>query len=140
MSVSNAHLRYRERVRDLIRKDLEAFCKQLSSEKGQEHLEKRVLLEAMSYGLPIVSFACECGPKDIINDTFGTLVPSGEKHERPRRIESERGERPKSYQLVYNGQSDAEMERTFPKACYILKNYSSLKKHYAFGYRLSPFR
>lgn len=37
-----------------------------------------VLLEAMSYGLPIVSFACECGPKDIINNTFGTLVPSGD--------------------------------------------------------------
>lgn len=33
-----------------------------------------VLLEAMSYGLPVVAFKCECGPKDIIRNTFGTLV------------------------------------------------------------------
>lgn len=33
-----------------------------------------VLLEAMSYGLPIVSFSCKCGPKDILKPTFSTLV------------------------------------------------------------------
>ena len=37
-----------------------------------------VLLEAMSYGLPIVSFECPCGPKDIVKDDFGTLVPNGD--------------------------------------------------------------
>lgn len=36
-----------------------------------------VLIEAMSYGLPIVSFACPCGPRDIISDDFGTLVQPG---------------------------------------------------------------
>lgn len=37
-----------------------------------------VLLEAQSFGLPIVSFACKCGPKDIITDgENGFLVPEG---------------------------------------------------------------
>ncbi len=37
-----------------------------------------VLLEVMSYGLPIVSFACPCGPKDVVADAFGSLVPVGD--------------------------------------------------------------
>lgn len=36
-----------------------------------------VLLEAMAHGLPIVSFSCPCGPKDVINDSFGSLVENG---------------------------------------------------------------
>lgn len=37
-----------------------------------------VLLEAMSAGLPLVSFDCKCGPKDVIADgTNGYLVPDG---------------------------------------------------------------
>ena len=37
-----------------------------------------VLLEAMSVGLPMVSFDCKCGPKDLITDgEDGFLVPEG---------------------------------------------------------------
>lgn len=37
-----------------------------------------VLLEAQSFGLPIVSFACKCGPRDIIADgENGFLVSEG---------------------------------------------------------------
>lgn len=37
-----------------------------------------VLLEAISYGLPIVSFSCPCGPQELIKGTFGSLVPVGD--------------------------------------------------------------
>ena len=38
-----------------------------------------VLLEAQSFGLPIVAFACQCGPRDIVTDgETGFLVPEGD--------------------------------------------------------------
>jgi glycosyltransferase involved in cell wall biosynthesis len=38
-----------------------------------------VLLEAQAAGLPIVSFQCKCGPKDIVEPgVSGFLVPEGD--------------------------------------------------------------
>ena len=32
----------------------------------------------MSYGLPCVSFACPCGPTDLIQSSYGSLVPDND--------------------------------------------------------------
>ena len=38
-----------------------------------------VLLEAQAHGVPAVSFACQCGPRDVIEDgVSGLLVPEGD--------------------------------------------------------------
>lgn len=36
-----------------------------------------VLIEAISFGLPVVSFDCPTGPKEIINDNNGLLIENG---------------------------------------------------------------
>ena len=46
-----------------------------------------VITEAMSCGLPVVSYACPCGPKDIISDgEDGFLVPVGDETRLSERI------------------------------------------------------
>ena len=63
----------------------------LSNQIGNEYLKSSaylmtskyegfpmVLLEAASFGLPLISYDCECGPSDIIRDGHnGFLVPEG---------------------------------------------------------------
>lgn len=38
-----------------------------------------VLIESMSFGIPVIAFACKCGPKDIITDNAdGFLIPQND--------------------------------------------------------------
>lgn len=40
-----------------------------------------VMVEAMSCGIPVVAFACPCGPRDVISDgTDGLLIANGDTH------------------------------------------------------------
>lgn len=47
-----------------------------------------VLIEALSYGIPVISFDFPCGPKDIIKDLrLGSLVENGNNHALAMEIE-----------------------------------------------------
>ena len=66
------------------KKMVEASCFVLSSIYEGLPL---VMLEAMSCGLPVVSYDCPCGPKDIITeDQDGFLVPQGDEQMLAERI------------------------------------------------------
>lgn len=61
-----------------------------------------VLAEAMSHGVPCVSFDCPCGPRNIIrHETDGLLVPNGETTLLANRI----------VRLIENPQERSEMGR-----------------------------
>ena len=46
-----------------------------------------MMIEAMSAGLPIVSYACPCGPKDLVREgKNGYLVPTGDENALANRI------------------------------------------------------
>lgn len=81
----------KEYMVDLIKKlriENSVILKQPTTEISKEYLDASVyvmssryeglpmvLIEALNYGLPIVAFACPCGPKDIIkNNDCGILV------------------------------------------------------------------
>ena len=63
-----------------VQKDMESVYRNASILALSSRYEglPMVLLEAESYGIPSVSFDCQCGPKDVIRDgENGRLVPNG---------------------------------------------------------------
>lgn len=63
------------------RRDVESLYREASVYALSSRYEglPMVLLEAQSYGLPIVSFDCRCGPRDVVTDgKDGFLVPEGD--------------------------------------------------------------
>ena len=64
-----------------VQKDMESVYRNASILALSSRYEglPMVLLEAESYGIPSVSFDCQCGPKDVIRDGVnGRLVPTGD--------------------------------------------------------------
>lgn len=58
-------------------KNMDSFYRQASFFCMSSRFEglPMVLLEAQSYGLPIVAFDCDTGPSEIVNNKTGILVP-----------------------------------------------------------------
>lgn len=80
--VSNCH--YEEAVENINDKYAESSIFVLSSRFEGFGM---VIIEAMSCGVPAVSFACPCGPKDIITDgKDGFLVENGNTQQLAERI------------------------------------------------------
>ena len=64
-----------------VRQDMEAVYHDASVLALSSYYEglPMVILEAQAHGIPVVSFACQCGPKDTISDGVdGRLVPEGD--------------------------------------------------------------
>lgn len=64
-----------------VQKDMESVYRNASVLALSSRYEglPMVLLEAAAHGIPAVSFACQCGPRDVIRDgVSGRLVPEGD--------------------------------------------------------------
>lgn len=64
-----------------VQKDMETVYRQASLLALSSRYEglPMVLLEAQAHGIPTISFACKCGPRDVITDGVnGRLVPEGD--------------------------------------------------------------
>lgn len=68
-----------------------------------------VLLEAQAFGLPIVSYACPCGPRDIITEgEDGYLVPPGDEEIFAERLEELLGDPALLKQMGLNARSASQ--------------------------------
>lgn len=78
-----------------------------------------VLLEAMSYGLPIISFDCKCGPKDIIEEgKNGYLCKAYDIDEMAEKIKK----------LIYNKEKRKKMGKIAKEISLNYSEYKIMKK------------
>lgn len=88
------------------------------------------LLEALSYGLPAVSFACKCGPKDLIqNNENGFLIKEGDIVEFANQILQLINDESKRIQMGKNAHLSSYKYSVGPIMNQWINLFSSIVKH-----------
>ena len=108
--------------------DIQSMYLQASIVVMTSHYEglPMVLIEAQSYGLPIVAFACQCGPRDILTDGLdGYLIEGRDEETFASRLASLMSDEEKRREM---GSAAVKASKRFSED-YIMQQWDALFHH-----------